>query len=357
MNKPSAQRKKSGWWFIGAIGVFLLSKAKSILAVLKVSKFGFAFVSMMVTVAAYAYAFSLPFAIGLVLMIFIHEMGHVIAAKQKGLPVTAPIFIPFLGALIMMKRNPRDAVTEAYIALGGPLLGSIAAFLLFAIGVQWDIAWCIVVAYVGCFLNAINLLPIHPLDGGRITTAVTRWLWLAGLVGGLALIVYMRSILFFIIWLMFAWELYQKYVKRRGRGKLQSVPGTVQVPLDGIEQLGMFIPGEDHQRNLPFTTYSKMNGEQRVEFDWPMIGLHGVTTLPQQGIVHRVRVSRIERVPQEAPERLVVHCRIDYETYENDAYYEVPTPIRWKFGLAYGGLALALISVMLIIQQMDLQVQ
>lgn len=68
-------------------------------------------------------------------------------------------------------------------------------------------------AYIGLLLNLINLLPIHPLDGGRIATAVTRWLWLVGLVGGLAIIVYLRSILFFIIWAMFAYDLYNKYVK------------------------------------------------------------------------------------------------------------------------------------------------
>lgn len=84
-------------------------------------------------------------------MIFIHEIGHVLAAKQKGLPVTAPLFIPFLGALITMKRNPRDAVTEAYIAYGGPLLGTIGATAAFALGVYTDSNLLISIAYTGFF--------------------------------------------------------------------------------------------------------------------------------------------------------------------------------------------------------------
>ena len=71
-------------------------------------------------------------------MIFIHEIGHVLAAKQKGLPVSLPVFIPFLGAFIAMKKNPRDAVTEAYIAFGGPLLGTAGALICYLLGTATD---------------------------------------------------------------------------------------------------------------------------------------------------------------------------------------------------------------------------
>lgn len=353
LQNQASKRNKSRWWFIGAVGVFLLTKGKSLITLLKFSKFGFTFLSMLLTVGAYAVVFPLPFAVGVVLMIFIHELGHVAAAKIKGLKVTAPVFIPFLGAFIMMKRNPRDAVTEAFIAYGGPLVGSLAAFLALGIGLYWEIPWLIVVSYVGCFLNAINLLPIHPLDGGRISTAVTRWLWLVGLVGGLVVILYLRSVLFFILWALFAWELYQKYVRRRV--KERSTAGTFEIPLAEIEQPLIFLPGEDHQRELPFTTYSTLEGEQKVEFDWEMIGLHGSAALPEQGLVRRVKVVKVQHMPKDAPEKLVVHCLIDYVVHENDRYYDVPPAVRWKFGFAYAVLAAALITAMIQIQQLDLQ--
>ncbi len=174
---------------------------------------------------AYAYFAPLPFAVGFVLLLFVHEMGHVIAAKRKGLPMTAPIFIPFLGALInMKKKHPRDAATEAYIGIGGPVLGSIGAAVLFfcrmALALPASVVDCL---YRVFFLNLINLLPIHPLDGGRISVAVTRWLWLVGLVGGLALIIYMKSILFFIIWISFAWDLYKK-IRETPQKTLSGIP-------------------------------------------------------------------------------------------------------------------------------------
>ena len=120
--KPA--RKKSPLAIGGFIAV-LLSQGKLLLAALKFGKVGGAIISMFITIWAYAYLAPLPFAIGIVLMILIHELGHVFAAKMKGLPVSAPVFIPFLGALITMKKNPTDAATEAFIGIGGPILGTI----------------------------------------------------------------------------------------------------------------------------------------------------------------------------------------------------------------------------------------
>jgi Zn-dependent protease len=113
--------------------------------------------------------------------------------RSKGLPVSAPVFIPFLGALITMKKNPTDAATEAFIGIGGPVLGTLGGVAALGLGVYLDSAVIVSVAYAAFYLNLINLLPIHPLDGGRISTAVTRWLWLVGLVGGLIIIIFIDS--------------------------------------------------------------------------------------------------------------------------------------------------------------------
>ncbi len=350
MERQTKRNKNKPWWIFGTIALFLLSKSKTLLALLKFSKFGGALISMIVSIGAYAIVFPLQFAVGLVLMILVHELGHVIAAKQKGLPVSAPVFIPFMGALITMKRHPRDAETEAYIAIGGPVLGTIGALAAFWIGVQANYPLLVIIANVGFFINLINLLPIHPLDGGRIATAVTRWLWLLGLVGGLAAIIYLRSVLFFIIWVMFAWDLYKKYVKYRNRGEQLSVTARFQVPVDHLVAQGYIIPGEAHRRDLAFTTYSDLDGRQTVEIVWEGIGLHEKVTLPQQGIIRKVHVTHLEHLPKHAPEKIAVYCRIDFQKHENDVYYDVPARKRWQFGLAYGGLALFLLYMIYIVK-------
>lgn len=150
-----------------------------------------------------------------------------------------------------MKKHPLDAKTEAYVAFGGPILGTIGSTAVFGAAYYMDSPLLYSLAYIGFLLNLINLLPIHPLDGGRIATAVTRWLWLVGLVGGLAIIVYLRSILFFIIWAMFAYDLYNKFVKRRNNNRPQSVTKGFLIPVEPLREAGYMIPGAEHRRDLP----------------------------------------------------------------------------------------------------------
>lgn len=123
---------------------------------------------MMVSIWAYALISPWQFAVGFVALMFVHEIGHVIAAKRIGLPVSAPLFIPFMGALITMKRQPLDARQEAYVAFGGPILGSIGAVVVFGAAYYYHSPLLYSLAYVGFLLNLINLLPIHPLDGGEL---------------------------------------------------------------------------------------------------------------------------------------------------------------------------------------------
>ncbi|MFD1907354.1 site-2 protease family protein [Paenibacillus rhizoplanae] len=125
-------------------------------------------ISMMVSIWAYALISPWQFAVGFVALMFVHEIGHVIAAKRIGLPVSAPLFIPFMGALITMKRQPLDARQEAYVAFGGPILGSVGALIVFGAAYYYHSPLLYSLAYIGFFLNLINLLPIHPLDGGEL---------------------------------------------------------------------------------------------------------------------------------------------------------------------------------------------
>lgn len=137
--------------------------------------------SMFVMIWLYSVFYGWPFAVGFVLLLFVHEMGHVIAAKMLGIPVSAPLFIPFMGAAIVMKENPRDAWTEALMAYGGPLAGAAGGWLCWWASLQFNLPWLMAVAAATFVVNLFNLIPIPPLDGGRICAAVSPWFWFLGL--------------------------------------------------------------------------------------------------------------------------------------------------------------------------------
>ena len=136
--------------------------------------------TMLISVVVYAFVFGWRYAVGFVALLFVHEMGHYIAARQRGLAVGLPTFIPFLGAWINMKDLPHDAETEAYVGLGGPLLGTVGAIAVYFIARETGTTWLLAVAYSGFFLNLFNLIPISPFDGGRITAVLSPRIWLLG---------------------------------------------------------------------------------------------------------------------------------------------------------------------------------
>jgi Zn-dependent protease len=138
--------------------------------------------TMLLSMGAYALYWGWPFAVGFVLLIFVHECGHLIAAKRVGLKVSAPAFIPFMGALITLKEAPRNAWIEAQVGIGGPLFGTLGSAVCVGIYYLTNQHLYLALAYTGFFLNLFNLAPISPLDGGRIVTALSPWLWILGFV-------------------------------------------------------------------------------------------------------------------------------------------------------------------------------
>jgi Zn-dependent protease len=136
--------------------------------------------SMLVTVLAYATKFRLGLVIGFVLITLIHEVGHAVAIRAKGLRAGYMVFIPFIGGAVTLKDQPRSVYDDAQIGLAGPFAGtlaSLAALLIFKITAN---PLYLLIALTGFILNLINLLPIGMLDGGRISAAVTKWMWVFG---------------------------------------------------------------------------------------------------------------------------------------------------------------------------------
>ena len=136
--------------------------------------------TMLLSVAAYALVFGWRYAAGFVALIFVHEMGHWLAARQRGLKVGAPTFIPFVGAWIELKDQPHDAETEAWIGFAGPLLGSLAALACYFAARETGSRLMLALSYAGFFLNLFNLIPLSPFDGGRITAVLSPRIWLLG---------------------------------------------------------------------------------------------------------------------------------------------------------------------------------
>src|SRR5262249_61269651 len=127
-------------------------------------KFKFLF-SMVVSAGFYVWLGGWWFGIGLIMLLFVHEMGHVLEAKRQGLPVSVPVFIPFMGALITMKQMPHNAWNEARLALAGPLLGSLGALALYVLGGAYDSPQLKALAFLGFLVRPFKLLPCVPLDG------------------------------------------------------------------------------------------------------------------------------------------------------------------------------------------------
>ncbi len=136
--------------------------------------------SIFLSIWTYALFFGWPFAVGFVGLIFVHELGHYIAARDRGLDVGLPIFLPFIGAWIALKEQPMNAETEAYIAYAGPFIGTLGAFGCYWMGKESGDAFWLALAKSGFVLNLFNMIPVSPLDGGRITAVLTPRIWLLG---------------------------------------------------------------------------------------------------------------------------------------------------------------------------------
>src|SRR5579872_6637108 len=135
----------------------------------------------LVSVAAYSLFFGWTFAVGFVLLLFVHEMGHVLQLRREGLKASAPMFIPFLGAVVMAKSLGENALAEARVGLAGPVLGTAGAAVCLAVGEATNSDLLRALAYVGFFLNLINLIPVVPFDGGRAMAAMAPAVWFVGL--------------------------------------------------------------------------------------------------------------------------------------------------------------------------------
>ncbi|HET7416358.1 MAG TPA: site-2 protease family protein [Solirubrobacterales bacterium] len=233
--RKQSRLKKLGGLFAPLI--LLAAKAKILFLALAKIKAVTTLGTMLVSIAAYSLAFGWPFAVGFVLLLFVHEMGHVIQLRREGVEASAPIFIPFVGAVISAKSLGEDAVAEARVGLAGPILGSIGTLIPLAIWLATGSDLWRAIAYVGFFINLINLLPVLPLDGGRAMAVLGPWVWLAGiLIAVAATVIFLGPFMLTFILILGGPELYYRFKNRNSEQSrtFHSVPTRTKLAVAAV---------------------------------------------------------------------------------------------------------------------------
>ncbi|MGO9908723.1 MAG: site-2 protease family protein [Solirubrobacteraceae bacterium] len=216
---------------LGAAIVALLAKLKAILLLLPKLKLLASTGTILVSLAAYALLWGWPFAAGFIALLFVHEMGHVIALRREGLKASAPMFIPFLGAVIAARSLGDNALAEARVGLAGPILGSIGSAACILVWHATGNSLWEALAFTGFFLNLFNLLPVVPLDGGRAMAAMAPWMWVVGLAALIPLALIFPNPIIFLILIFAGFETYKRWKLRRSGSPQQRAYYRVR-PID-----------------------------------------------------------------------------------------------------------------------------
>ena len=200
---PTSGKRRRGLAGLGGIGATIGAILLKLQGFAFLLKFGLAGVTALISIAVYSFFLGWPFAVGLVALLFLHEMGHALVMKLKGIPVGNMIFIPMLGAAVSMKQMPQNARDEAEVGIAGPIAGAIGSSVCLFLA-QMPLAneiWA-PLAYFGFFMNLINLIPIVPFDGGRVLAAIDRRVWIVGFIGLLAFQIWSWINGTFSLWLL-----------------------------------------------------------------------------------------------------------------------------------------------------------
>jgi Zn-dependent protease len=196
---------------LAALGLLLVKFKGLALLLLKVKFLGTA-LTMLLSIGVYALLFPVWFAVGIVVLIWVHEMGHVLQLRREGIPASAPMFIPLLGAFVAMKQMPKDALAEARVGLAGPVLGTLGGLATLGLYAATREPLFLGLAYFNSIINLFNLAPVLPLDGGRAVGAMSLAFQVVGLVAMVALF-FVAPIMAFIALLGLP-ELWNRWKKR-----------------------------------------------------------------------------------------------------------------------------------------------
>ena len=209
---PPRRANRSLLGGLAAAAAAAFAYGKYALLILFKIPFATTLVSLLVSFGAYALVYGPWFAVSLVVMILVHEMGHVVEIRRQGMHATAPIFIPFLGAAIFQRSHPTDALKQAQIGIAGPIAGTLGATAALALYAATQNEVLLLAAWLGFFLNLFNLVPVWQLDGAWVLAPVSKWFQAAGfaVVAALALF-HVVSIFLIVIALLGVPTLIQRF--------------------------------------------------------------------------------------------------------------------------------------------------
>jgi len=239
---PDEQRP---WWRRGlsllfVVGALALKFGKAALLLLPKAKVLTTSGTMLVSIAAYSLIWGWKFALGFVVLLFVHEMGHVIQLRREGIEASAPMFIPFLGAAVMAKSLGDDATAEARVGLAGPILGTLGCLALLPVALTTGEDFWYALVFTGLFLNLFNLLPVVPLDGGRAMAALSPWMWFVGLFAMAVLAFAYPNPIILIILVLAIFETYRRW-KARKSGDEKVIAYYRVKPAHRLAILGVYL--------------------------------------------------------------------------------------------------------------------
>ncbi len=200
---------------LAVVGALLVKFGKIAFIALKGAKFATTSLTMVVSIGAYTLIWGLPFALGFVALLFVHEMGHYIQLRREGVRPGRMIFVPFMGAVIGARSLGGSALAEARVGLAGPILGSLGALLVAVVAVATGSDMLRALAFTGFFLNLFNLLPVVPLDGGRAMAAMAPWMWFVGLGAVVTLVFLWPNPILILIAIFGGLEVYRRWSARK----------------------------------------------------------------------------------------------------------------------------------------------
>ena len=197
---PAAQSRASGTTVVGFISKIIV-----------LAKLALPLVSILASFGAYALLFGWQFGLGIIVLLFVHEMGHFVIIRGKGLPASLPVFIPLLGAYVAMRKMPLSVRDEAEIGIAGPIAGTVAGVVCLWLYAQLGLEIMLPLAYFSFFLNLLNLIPVSPLDGARVTSAISKWIWPIGLIGMVIGAWYTRNLLLILLCVIGFFQMIERF--------------------------------------------------------------------------------------------------------------------------------------------------
>src|SRR2546429_7575829 len=230
--QPATNRPSTGGLAAGAVALLGLF--------LKIPGLALTAISTVLAALVYAQIFGWwAFGVGFVLLILIHETGHLIAARHLGIGASFPIMLPGLGAFVNMDR-PRTVTEEAQTAIAGPILGTIASATCYLAALSMpNTYWGGLLgglAYFGFLINLFNLIPVTPLDGGRVMSVVSKWFNVAGLIlaAGLLVLTEFRSFILILIVIIGALSTWQRFRSTVADPAYYEVPASTKWVVGGL---------------------------------------------------------------------------------------------------------------------------